>query len=524
MPESVIQMGEVQRHTAMQFLEDSPSRPPTGNRGALLKKPYSKSENKVFAMALAEWCTLPLTDRRGRLTADNMVCCYTLPLWAEQPSVKSASAICMWKGNLWDLECDCIVNITDQRCLGTAGPLDAAIHKAAGRLLARECASYPTELRVGQVRATKGYKLPAKLVLHAYTPPCENPDKLRACYLAALVLASTMGCRTIGLPCMGAVPKEKAVHFALVTVREWLDAGNGDKFDRIVFVGSPVEYRTYMQLAPFYFPIEAKSNARELRKLEPRTPPITSTPCINLCHESTPLQTPEARTEALVEAAQERKPEPQKAAVLAPYEFADPHPVPTPPAHSEYHTDHHQSTPESRPTPGNASTPSQHFIQAPQTTLHTYQSRYDVYHSLNHMKQQDSPPPRATIIEHPHPFGLSTAPPLDMSSATSPVDEHIQFVKNITRRSRSHSPCNQPTATHSSNPSLSEVPVRQSRPMQPLDANVGDFERPRHMVPKPTRRSHSTSTRYDKSPNSAVKFKPEQSRAWSVWMWDRGHL
>eukprot|EP01006_Ploeotia_vitrea_P016370 TRINITY_DN46993_c0_g2_i1.p1 TRINITY_DN46993_c0_g2~~TRINITY_DN46993_c0_g2_i1.p1 ORF type:complete len:180 (-),score=16.13 TRINITY_DN46993_c0_g2_i1:11-550(-) len=134
------------------------------------------------------------------------------------------------------------------------------MHNAAGKLLLRECALYHG-CKVGHARITKGYKLPAKFVIHVAPPAQENPAKLKSCYVNSLDLMVRMGLRTLGLTCVGVgrgkSPFDKSSHLALETVRGWLSIPeNRNAVDRIIFVCyTATEYRTYSDLLHFYFPL-----------------------------------------------------------------------------------------------------------------------------------------------------------------------------------------------------------------------------------------------------------------------------
>lgn len=134
------------------------------------------------------------------------------------------------KGDITKLEVDAIVNAANKTLLGGGG-VDGAIHRAAGKELLEECKTL-NGCKTGEAKITKGYKLPAKYVIHTAGPvwskgKYNEPEKLRNCYLNSLNLAKEYNLKTIAFPSISTgiygYPIESASKIAIETVISFLN-------------------------------------------------------------------------------------------------------------------------------------------------------------------------------------------------------------------------------------------------------------------------------------------------------------
>jgi O-acetyl-ADP-ribose deacetylase (regulator of RNase III) len=123
------------------------------------------------------------------------------------------------------LALDAIVNAANQTLLGGGG-VDGAIHRAAGPQLLAECKTLG-DCETGSAKITRGYRLPAKHVIHAVGPVWggggRGEDELLAsCYRNALALATVERLTSIGFPAISTgiyrFPPDRAAGIAVGTV------------------------------------------------------------------------------------------------------------------------------------------------------------------------------------------------------------------------------------------------------------------------------------------------------------------
>ena len=138
------------------------------------------------------------------------------------------------ESDITTLVVDAVVNAANERMLGGGG-VDGAIHRAGGPELLAACRAVP-EVRpgvrcpTGEARITRGFRLPARFVIHTVGPvwrggDAGEDDLLASAYRSPLMLAESKGLDTVAFPAISTgvygFPPDRAARIAVATVRQW---------------------------------------------------------------------------------------------------------------------------------------------------------------------------------------------------------------------------------------------------------------------------------------------------------------
>lgn len=131
------------------------------------------------------------------------------------------------RADITTLDVDAVVNAANQSLAGGGG-VDGAIHRAAGRKELQEACAELGGCAQGDAKATDGFRLPARWVIHTVGPRWRGggkgeADVLASCYRRSLAVADELGATSVAFPAISTgiygFPPDAAAHIAVTTLR-----------------------------------------------------------------------------------------------------------------------------------------------------------------------------------------------------------------------------------------------------------------------------------------------------------------
>ena len=131
------------------------------------------------------------------------------------------------RGDITQEAVDAVVNAANQHLAGGGG-VDGAIHRAAGSRELQEACSKLGGCPTGDAKATPGFRLKARWIIHAVGPRYRDgrhgeAELLASAYRRSLEVADELGARSVAFPALSpglyGYPREEAARIAVETVR-----------------------------------------------------------------------------------------------------------------------------------------------------------------------------------------------------------------------------------------------------------------------------------------------------------------
>ena len=149
------------------------------------------------------------------------------------------------EGDITQQRVDAIVNAANTSLLGGGG-VDGAIHRAAGPELLAECRTLGG-CATGQAKITRGYKLPAKWVIHTVGPVWQDgshgeDELLASCYRNCFALMEQHGIKTVAFPAISTgiygFPLDRAAQIAVRESKSFLERNQSAENVMLVCFGA----------------------------------------------------------------------------------------------------------------------------------------------------------------------------------------------------------------------------------------------------------------------------------------------
>ena len=144
------------------------------------------------------------------------------------------------RADITTLAVDAIVNAANSSLLGGGG-VDGAIHRAAGPELLHACRLLGG-CKTGQAKATAGFRLPARIIVHTVGPVWrggrhDEAELLADCYRHSLQAAMSKDARVVAFPCISTgaygFPIQQATKIAVRTVSAFLSGSKA--IEEVIF-------------------------------------------------------------------------------------------------------------------------------------------------------------------------------------------------------------------------------------------------------------------------------------------------
>jgi len=168
---------------------------------------------------------------------------------------RSPGGLSLLMADITRLDVQAIVNAANNTMLGGGG-VDGAIHRAAGPELLEECrriGGCPT----GEARITKGYRLPARWIIHTVGPiwrggGFREDELLACCYKSCFKLADSHDIKSIAFPAISSgaygFPMDRSCRIALSEMKAFLEEGGEERGVEVIAVCySPAAYQCYQE-------------------------------------------------------------------------------------------------------------------------------------------------------------------------------------------------------------------------------------------------------------------------------------